>query len=632
MQGVHFMVKGDRKLHENEKRNLRKEIIFLFVLINIASFPCIYFLQLSNGLDQSWIFALNYINNTEAKFGEDHFFTYGPLGFLGRCQDIGNNLFIGVLFWMLITLMQIYLYKRLFDQVEHLLFAGIASALIILALPVSEADLYLCFLNLIALLLVYRYEDYYSKWIAVFLSGVIFLFKFSGTVLLMATLTVFVLCVLAEKKPVKTIIVFLCCFMVGPIGYFIYHPSLQSLFRYIRAAAEISLGYNTSMSLDTYGIYYFWVVCVVICYVYLLFYGICMHRKHWNCFLMLAPACFFWYKEGFVRNDGHYTLALVGLLLICSLLLFFVDFRQWLVVGAGHKILTQVCVCCLCVIVLVPVMGNGKTLEGSLQTSASNIFQFPKLLDDCRKQDRSLLQEHNQQFMEIIGDHTYTTFPWEITENISYENRNFKIAPLLQNYTIYTPYLDCLNARFYIGEDAPEYIIMYLSTIDGRLPLVETPATWENIYKNYGIDAVDGEKLLLKKREKPLRKESAVCDTKMYRMNEWIDIPKGSAFAEIDTRLSVKGRLENLIYKILPVNLEVVYTDGTVRTGRVILDNFTEGIDIGSLVWDQDDFQKYMKLEERDRQAIGIRITGPGAGQYDDHVEVTFYSGGWRKE
>lgn len=115
-------------------------------------------------------------------------------------------------------------------------------------------------------------------------------------------------------------------------------------------------------------------------------------------------------------------------------------------------------------------------------------------------------------------------------------------------------------------------------------------------------------------------------------MNEWIDIPKGSAFAEIDTRLSVKGRLENLIYKILPVNLEVVYTDGTVRTGRVILDNFTEGIDIGSLVWDQDDFQKYMKLEERDRQAIGIRITGPGAGQYDDRVEVTFYSGGWRKE
>lgn len=603
----------------------------LFVLVNIASFPCVYFLQLSNGLDQSWIFALNYINNNGEKFGKDHFFTYGPLGFLGRCQAVGNNLFIGILFWTVVALMQIYLYKRLFDQAEQLLLIGIASVLIILALPVSEADLYLCFLNLIALLLVYRYEDFYSKWIAVFLSGIIFLFKFSGTILLIATLVVLILCVLVEKKPLKITAVFLCCLVIGPVCYLVYHPSLRSMFRYIRAAIDVSLGYNTSMSLDVYEVYYLWVICAVICYVYLLFYGIYMHRKHWNCFIILAPSCFFWYKEGFVRNDGHYLLALVGLLLICSLLMFFVDFTKWMK-GMEHKVLIRTGICCLCAIVIIPVMGNGKTLSGSLQASASNLFQFPKLLDDCLKQDRNLLQEHNKQFMEIIGDHTYTTFPWEITENISYANRNFKIAPLLQNYTIYTPYLDRLNARFYTGEEAPEYIIMYLSTIDGRLPLVETPVTWENIYKNYEVVTTDEEKLLLKKRERTLRKESVVCDTKRYHINEWMEMPKDCAFVTIDTQLSVKGRLENLFYKILPVNLEVTYTDGTVRSGRVILDNLTESVDMGSFIWDQDDFQKYMNQEDRDRRVAGICITGPGAGQYDDSVKVTFYSGGWEKE
>lgn len=601
----------------------------LFILVNFVSFPCIYFFHLSNGLDQSWIFALNYINNSNAKFGEDHFFTYGPLGFLGKCQSVGNNLYSGILFWMLLAVMQVYLFKRLFDYAGQLSLTLVATMIIILALPVSEADIYLCFLALAALLLVYKCEDFFSKWIAIYLSGVIFLFKFSGTVLLVATLLLIFFCAVFTKKAWKTIGVFFGCMAVGPICYLIYHPSVRSLFRYVRAAAEISLGYNKSMSLDVYEAYYVWVIFIAACYAFLLLYGIFKHKKEWDCLFILTPACFFWYKEGFVRNDGHYFLALSGMLLICSLLVFFIDFKEWLD-APGKRVWQRAIVYSFCVIAMIPIMGNRKTLSGSFQAAAANIFNMPKLLYDCHTQDLNLLQEHNKEFMEIIGDQPYTTFPWEITENISYESSNFVISPLLQNYTIYTPYLDSLNAGFYTGSSAPEYIIFYLSTIDGRLPLIEAPSTWEMIYRNYGVVASDEEKFLLKKREKPLEKElfefsRATCGTE-----DFIQIPQNCSFVKIEVRLGLKGSLENLFYKILPVDMEVAYLDGTVKSGRVIMDNLVEGIEIASLIWDNNDFKKYMDLDAMDKEVAGIALTGPGIRQYASTMEVTFYSGNWK--
>lgn len=568
----------------------------IFIVVNFVSFPCVYFVQLSHGLDPSWIFALNYINNSNEKFGESYFFTYGPLGFLGHCQSVGNNLYFGAAFWIVVTVVQIYLYKRLFDYSRNIGSVLLASVLVLLAFPVSEADIYLCFLALAALLLVYKYEDAYSKWIAFFLSGVVFLFKFSGTVLLVATLLLLLICATAEKKPGKMIGFFVGCMAAGPACYLFYHPSVRSLLRYIRAAAEISFGYNKSMSVDVYEAYYVWVILIVVCYVFLLLYGIFKHKKDWNCLFILSPACFFWYKEGFVRNDGHHLLAVSGMLLVCVLLLFFVDMKEWIrspVQNAWPKIMA----CCFCMMVVIPAMGSGKTVAGSIQVAEENMFRLPKVLYDCQTQDLSLLQEHNKEFMEIIGKESYTTFPWEITENISYKNHNFMIPPLLQNYTVYTPYLDKVNAGFYSSSDAPEYMILYLSTIDGRLPFIEAPATWEKIYQNYCIVASDEEKFLLKKREQPLEKEIFEVSRSACGTKEYIQIPEHCTFVKLNTSLGLRGHLENLFYKILPVDLKVTYMDGTVKSGRVLLDHLREGTSIRSLVRDSSDFQKYMDAD-----------------------------------
>lgn len=607
----------------------------LFWVVNLALLPCTYFCQLSKGLDPSWVFALNDINTKEGKFGKDYFFTYGPLGFLSRCQNVGNNLTIGIVFWVLVAVIQVYLFAKLFRRLrlpQNLGAVIMAAAFVLLASTVEEADLYLCYLYLLAMLLVYQYNDFGSRLAVLFFSGVIFLFKFSGFILLAATLAVLVACMVLEKRQPRAILFWVCAGLAGPLCYLAYHPSARSLFRYCKAAFEISSGYQVHMSLEEYKAYLVWVVLLVACYCCLMLYG-AMHKKQgWTVFLILAPACFVWYKEGFVRNDQHYRLALVGILLVGSLLLFFVDWKEWLA-GTKNGFFSKLPVYACCMFLAIPAAGRGQTLSASLQAAASNVFQTPKRIDDCRMQELSALQEHNKAFMDIIGMDTYTTFPWEITENSSYENQNFRISPLLQNYTVYTPYLDRLNAEFYVKEDAPEYIILYLSTIDERLPLIEAPKTWEQIYQNYSVADADGEKFLLKKRAHVLEKEETVSHTQTYGINDVVEIPEGCNFIKWDLCLGLKGTMEKLLYKVLPVEMKVEYADGSVKEGRVVTDNLSEGIELDSLVIGNEGFLAYMQCGgggQKGSPVVRITLTGNGTRQYQQKMEVTFGQRIWK--
>ena len=64
--------------------------ISIVLLILWATLP-IYFAKISSGLDPSWIYAINVAGPMGLKFGEDVFFTYGPLGFLCSCAAVGGN-------------------------------------------------------------------------------------------------------------------------------------------------------------------------------------------------------------------------------------------------------------------------------------------------------------------------------------------------------------------------------------------------------------------------------------------------------------------------------------------------------------------------------------------------------------
>lgn len=604
------------------KYSISKKI--LFVIANLVLVQCTFFGHLSNGLDPSWNFALNYINFKGKKFGQDHFFTYGPLGFLGQCQFVGNNHYIGIIFWLLLTILQIYLLRQIFSKVDNVLFLSIAVILIIFSAPIRGADTYICYLYTLSMLLTYKYYNTWSAVITLFFSGIIFLFKFSGTMLLVGTILMLISSSVYLKKPKKMMLFFISNMLIGPICYLFYCPSVKSLMQYIKAAVEITSGYNMYMTVQEYQAYLIWVILLMFCYLCLLIYGIYKNKPGWDVLLILAPSCFIWYKQGFVRNDGHYVSAIIGLLLVGSLLFLFIDWRDW--ICKDKKFISKMMLCILCIFVIVPIMGRGQTLSAAIQQSTFNIFNFPKLIDDCIHQDFNSLKEHNAAFMDIIDQDTYTTFPWEITENISYENDQFMIPPLIQNYTVYTPYLDKLNAKFYEGSEAPEYIIMYLSTIDGRWPLIEAPKTWEKIYQNYFVLTTDEEKYLLRKRESALTNEVYECDSMSCQISEEIEIPLNCRYIKINAKLGLKGRLEKLFYKILPVNLRVTYSDGTVKNGRVVLKNLEEGdFNIDSLIWDGEDYVKYMNQLERDKEVTSIALSGEGIKQYDKEMEITFY-------
>lgn len=593
----------------------------LLVLVSLSLLPVSYFGVLANGLDESWVFALNYLSANDKKFGEDCFFTYGPLGFLARVRDIENNMLLGAIFWGIIIGIQIYLFVQIFYKNKNIWTSICSLLLILLATPIGEADIYLCFLELLAILMVYR-GDFKARFIVIFLSGIMFLFKFSGEALVIGALVMMSIALLLgkDKDWKKKEGICLGAILAGPICYLIYYPSIESLCRYVKAIIEISSGYNFSMSSSGYIGYYFWVLLLAVCYFVLFAFCWMADTKNFGIFLILSPACLLWYKEGFVRID-HYMLGFSGMLLICAVIVVFIDWEKFQAVKAAY--LTTGILCSIALLV------KGSTISSSLQTMSKNLTAFPLKCADIHYQQKEQLRKDHMEFMDIIGDGTYTTFPYDITENAGYNNPNFMIAPLLQNYSAYTPYLDQLNAKFYDGEGAPEYVIFYLKAIDGRLPLIEAPKTWNSIYKNYFVDKYDGTKYLLRRRKQVLRRKDSVSVMQEFGIEDKISIPQGCNYVKINMELNIKGYSELLFYKIMPMDMTVEYSDGTTKKGRVIIDNLRSGIDLHSIVWDDEDFIEYMNLEEPTKQINKIWFSGDRLGQFHKTVKIEFFSGKW---
>ncbi|MDE7311623.1 MAG: hypothetical protein K2N87_08430 [Eubacterium sp.] len=593
----------------------------LFVITSLSLLPVSYFGVLANGLDESWIFAVNYLSANHKKFGEECFFTYGPLGFLARVRNIEHNVLLGILFWSVIIGIQIYIFYQIYIKNVNI-WASIYSMLfILLATPITEADIYLCFLDLLAILMVYL-GNYKVRFIVIFLSGMMFLFKFSGEALVAGALVMMGIAVLLKKDKdwMKKAKICVVAILAGPICYLIYHPSIGSLHRYVKAIIEISSGYNLSMSSTGYIGYYFWVLLLAACFIVFLVLCWISDKTNFGILLILSPGCFLWYKEGFVRID-HYQLGFTGMLLICSLLIVFIDWKKIQPVKAAYLSVGVLC--------SIALLVKGNTISSSLQTMSRNVTAFPLKCADMYYQQKEQLRKDHAEFMNIIGESTYTTFPCDITENAGYGNPNFMIAPLLQNYSAYTPYLDQLNAKFYDGKEAPEYIIFYLKAIDGRLPLIESPETWDSIYKNYRIEQYDGTKFLLKKRDQVLHRKDTLSVIQEFDISDKITVPDECNYAKIKAELNLKGCFELLFYKILPVEMTVEYSDGTSKKGRVIVDNLQEGIDLHSIVWDDADFMNYMDLKAENKQVKRIYFSGERLGQYKKMIEIEFFSGIW---
>ena len=521
-------------------------------------------------LDPSWIYAINNMDQLGGVFGQNVFFTYGPLGRL-VVPTLGSlaeaYIFVSVLLlYSMITLGMIM--NRYKDR-----FVLFALALIPFAFTGSINGLIVFSALMMGLssLMEHGVPRFVHFAALSVLTSVMFFVKFDlafVTLLVMAGVIILYAVVVVDNHgrgsySKKDLLFYLIISLMTPVlcvlEYLIYAKSLNGLSDYYALSMDIASNYSQAMTVNKAETDY--LIGIVLWAIVILIITFFVYRKTKNGFgalLSLIPVLYA-YKSSIVRYDSEHLSVAYDMLLISLVVLAIV-----LICSKWHeppKIKHQVLVDAAISVILLTLIVNS-SVSAALSKSENEFEGDPIDLPE--------------EFISTIGDDTVTAYPWDIlwADN---DDINYVLYPTLQAYVAFDPRLDQLNASFFAGDEAPEYIIFENKTIDNRLYEWESPLTFGELVRNYTYTGLhhsyqSREVFLLQRRTAPLSfvQESQYTFELSTDESIVIDGPCDVVTLSISLSENTSMKLLRLIYREDPMYARVVFNDGYECIYRVL--------------------------------------------------------------
>lgn len=629
---------------ENGKKinNIGNDIFRIAAIIIFSFFTIpVYLRQVTGGLDPSWIYGINVFNDMGFKYGRDLAFTYGPLGFLTNTHNIGNNLTFALIFWGVIFAVHLFLLIYIFwiDRDIKVSKTNIIISLLLLAVSISmawsrniSAEYYITMIILISLSIAwYSQRKGLFFTIACILTTILLFIKFSGAITSLTAIVLLLALYIFKNK--KNGIQLLKIFLIIPIGfvagYLIYNPSISNMITYIKDAAEISGGYNIAMSTLSRRTILLKALIMLFAYISTIIFIFFINRDTSFYMMIFSGAFFMIFKHGFVRgDDGHTFIFFSGFLMFFSIIILFINTKQ---IYQFSKEKNNVLIMGM-ILILAMILPSGLRAD-NIEKLISG--RYGMLISDIGKVIKEPIIGTGQlpkEILDKIGLEPVTIFPQEISF-AAYNQITYVPMPIFQAYSAYTPYLDNRNAEFFKSEYAPEYIIFDIGAIDNRIPLVEVPATWDAIYKNYYAVMCEKGLVLLQKEENNLSYEKTEIASKNITKDEIIKIPESekNVIMTVDMKLNLLGKLCKIFFRIPEVTMKAVYSNGEAIAGRIIPENLSNGIIINNLPNSSENTILMLNNGKINSSVAQIRFYGVGLKYYNNNLKVTFETSGYEK-
>lgn len=376
--------------------------------------------------------------------------------------------------------------------------------------------------------------------------------------------------------------------------------SIINLWHYLLGPnLSIVLGYSSAMAIDdpksVWQIPVFWVGAVSVAALIARAVHFRLNSKFNSVLIASITIFLFWtaFKAGMVRHDEWHAPS-AGLALACFAVLSMVYAitieaeKVHFVSAAGSLILGLT----ITSQYFLPIRSNPREW---LETKLKNAYLFSKILPSNRAKQR-LKELRRNGFAEIKKDaedlsliskmSPVDSIPWDITD-IPANGLRYRPRPIIQSYSAYTPSLQELNRKHFLGMRAPNYLVMNAQSIDGRnKPDLDYPSL-EVIASNYKIIGTGSKgSLILKKnignqasvrnqqwQETRLRLQGDEDRATNSVKERWSQLPKqlaqGSRFS---LKLTPKlwRRLQTLAFKASPLMIAVKFDDGQIRSYRVL--------------------------------------------------------------
>ncbi len=618
-------------MREKNKKFLR---LFFCLVIALIAFDVDYRI-IFPGLDPSHYFAINYFVNQGIIFGRDVFWTYGPLGFLIRPMDVGNNLNQAILFqiglWFILsgTFVYIILKRRV-----GLLPLGLFTVFFSFSRGIySGAESTIASLVLLSLVVAYlstRWEIFFI--IALLFTTLLWFIKadyaFLATSAVISYL-LFLFCVDKRKISRASLLAAIFFPLLFVVSYLAYNNSLADLMNYLRGFYELSLGYGVaSVKGDPRE-----VVLALFFFISYLSLLVLHYQSDKKIFFVAATfflPLLFAFKRGFVRHDTHVRTFFALSFFVIALNLLFLDFTK---AKGQRRFFLPLSV--LSGIFLLAYAGFY-----SLHSPVDFVgpFSLRSMRDilhisEARKHALEMTQEYLRvdrlpdELLHKIGGRSIGIFPWEAAYAAA-NKLDYAPFPVFQTYSAYTPYLDSLNAH-YINDSrrAPHFILTEWKAIDGRHPLVDVPAMWLSMYRWY--DVQDGREglLLFRRRERARFQQLSFIEAKEFSRGDTIPIPSSGnpIVVKIFLRHTVRGNLRKVLYKVPEVTIELFSGSQLQSAFRVIPDTLQDGIWINHLPLGLGEMRSLMEKGFIRRKIDKIKFSGDGLTYYQDRIRVEYY-------
>lgn len=583
--------------------------------------------------DLSGMYLLNAMGQMGLKFGSELMFTYGPLGFLYNTVNVDNNAKIALLFYGVLTVVEAWLLWCTFRRLKGkrgVLLIGFAVVSCLCGVFLWTKDYYICFLIFLAVSLAWEGPCPHRYMLfAAALTVIVSLIKFNTGLQCMITLFLFVAGkLLLEKRGGLQFLLYLPGIAVAyTIAFFFHNPSFRALGNYISTNLEISSGYSSAMSITPEPLHLLAAFLCGACFCIFLVLVFTADFSSGVYLFLFSGALFQCFKHGYVRADAHVYIFFMGFLMIITVMALFLDYDSLLPALQQVRFRTPCCVGLTATMLLVPLYALNPSMRNFVDI-------FPNKLHDLRygisarldtkiaASDEDILPDN---MLEMIGQHTVAVLPWELSIG-AYNDINMAVMPALQSMMAYTPSLDAENAIFFTGDSAPEYVVFAFYAIDGRVPLLETPATWQALYANYDAVLQEGVYLLLKKANTPAVTEfgDAIEQTLSSTTQVMLPDTETGAFVRLKTKLTLWGKLNKLFYQIPPVTITLTWSDGSQTVGRVLPEMLENGIVLDDLPDSLPSMGLTMNGLTDGKTITAFQFGGNGWKYYQDDMTVSF--------
>jgi hypothetical protein len=149
---------------------------------------------------------------------------------------------------------------------------------------------------------------------------------------------------------------------------------------------------------------------------------------------------------------------------------------------------------------------------------------------------------------------------------------NYRPRPVFQSFSAYTPYLAELNRKFYQRSSAPDWVILKMQSLEGRVPTLDDAGALECVLRTYRPVDLSGDYLLWKKSDRQSNQRGDVQKARMtVGADQTVEIPSTPNTLKIsfEFKLPWWEQLQTFLMKPSEILLKVEMEDHSEQSYRL---------------------------------------------------------------